>query len=100
MKSREPVLLVEAGSVPYNVTEEITMAPLEILEGTWEELSAHAEQLKGRQLRLIVLPQETTVSDIGINEAALREAAMRLFAESDNVVREPGKRKKHEVSPC
>lgn len=67
------------------------MTSLEILEGTWEELSAHAEQLKGRRLRLIVLPQETTVSDTGINEAALREAAMRLFAESDNLAREPGK---------
>ena len=67
------------------------MAQLEILEGTWEELSVHAEQLKGRRLRLIVLPQETTVSDTGINEATLRETAMRLFAESDNVAREPGK---------
>jgi hypothetical protein len=67
------------------------MEPLEILEGTWEELSAHADQLKGRRLRVIVLPPETGASDVSVNEAALREAAMRLFAQSDAVAREPGK---------
>ena len=67
------------------------MAPLEILEGTWEELSVHAEQLKGRRLRIIVLPQETKGSNAGVDEVTLRETAMRLFAESDNITREPGK---------
>ena len=67
------------------------MEHLEILEGTWEELSAHAEQLKGRRLRLIVLPQETKVANADVDEARLRETAPRLFAESDNTTREPGK---------
>jgi hypothetical protein len=69
--------------------ENIEMAHLEILEGTWEELSAHAEQLKGRRLRLIVLPQEAgeAVND----EMTLREETMRLLAEADSLSREPGK---------
>lgn len=67
------------------------MVRLEILEGTWEELSAHAEQLKGRRLRLIVLPEESKAADAKVDEAALRTTAMQLFAESDNTPREPGK---------
>ncbi|MGE0825628.1 MAG: hypothetical protein AB7G75_02805 [Candidatus Binatia bacterium] len=67
------------------------MAPLEILEGTWEELSAHAEQFKGRRLRLIVLPQKTGTPDVSVDEAELRATAIQLFAESDDITREPGK---------
>ncbi len=32
--------------------------PLEI-EGTWDEISAHASRFAGRRLRLIVLPEES-----------------------------------------
>jgi hypothetical protein len=84
-------LLVEASSVHYNVIEEMNMASPEILEGTWEELAAHAEQFKGRRLRLIVLPQESMLPDANVNEVALRAIAMRLFAEGDSIAREPGK---------
>ena len=43
------------------------MVHLEVFEGTWEELAAHAEVLTGRRLRLIVLPvvTETTDEEIG-----------------------------------
>lgn len=58
------------------------MEDLEVLEGTWEELAAHAEAFKGRRLRLIVLPAD---------EATLREVAERLLAEADHLEREPGK---------
>jgi len=51
------------------------MAHLEVFEGTWEELTTHAETFKGRQIRLIVLPvaAETTASIT--DELQLREAA-------------------------
>jgi hypothetical protein len=32
--------------------------PLLELEGTWEEVAAHASELAGRRVRLIVLPTE------------------------------------------
>ena len=34
-----------------------------VLEGTWEEIEKHASELKGRKVRLIVLPPETVSSD-------------------------------------
>lgn len=36
----------------------MTSQPLE-LEGTWEEIVAHSQELAGRRVRLIVLSQET-----------------------------------------
>ena len=68
------------------------MAHQEVLEGTWEEISAHAEEFKGRKFRLIVLPQEETeVTGVISDETALRKTAARLFAETDNLEREPSK---------
>jgi len=67
------------------------MAHLEVFEGTWEELATHAEALKGRKLRLIVLPVEAETTDSITDEPRLREAAARLFAEADSLEREPGK---------
>jgi hypothetical protein len=66
------------------------MARIEILEGTWEELAAHAEAFKGRRLRLIVLPEETETMVPPPEETVLREAAERLFAEADSLERTPG----------
>jgi hypothetical protein len=71
--------------------KERKMARLEVFEGTWEELSARAEEFKGCKLRLIVLAKEAEASGVNTNEAALRETAARLFADADNVEREPGK---------
>ncbi len=67
------------------------MERLEVLEGTWEELAAHAEAFKGRKLRLIVLPAETTAAQPSDDETSLREASVRLLAEADDLEREPGK---------
>jgi hypothetical protein len=66
------------------------MAHLEVFEGTWEELAAHAETFKGRKLRLIVLPVTTATTDSVSDELRLREAAARLFAEADRLERQPG----------
>jgi hypothetical protein len=66
------------------------MAHLEVFEGTWEELAAHAETFKGRKLRLIVLPVTTATADGVPDELRLREAAARLFAEADHLERQPG----------
>ena len=63
----------------------------EILEGTWDELAARAEEFKGRRLKLIVLPAEPEVSGTAANETTLQEAARRLFTEADNIEREPGR---------
>ena len=67
------------------------MTHLEVFEGTWEELAAHAETFKGRKLRLIVLPvtAETTAAS-STDELRLHEAAARLFAEADCIERAPG----------
>ena len=67
------------------------MAQIEVLEGTWEELSTHAEEFKGRKLRLIVLPEEAEATGALTDEQKLREIAARLRAEADNLEREPGK---------
>ncbi len=67
------------------------MERLEVLEGTWEELAAHAEEFKGRKLRLIVLPAETTSVQHPADKTALREAAARLLSEADHLERGPGK---------
>ena len=72
------------------------MTRLEILEGTWEELAAHAEEFRGRRLRLIVLPTEPEGTGPVANETALQEAAKRLFAKADNVERKPGR----PILPC
>lgn len=47
------------------------MAEPQILEGTWEELSARAEEFKGHKLRLIVLPQAVGVSGMVSDETTL-----------------------------
>ena len=67
------------------------MSHPEILEGTWEELAARAEEFRGRRLRLIVLPIEPKVTETVANEIGLQEAAKRLFTEADNIEREPGR---------
>lgn len=67
------------------------MSHLEVIEGTWEELSAHAEEFKGRKLRLIVLPTEVESKRTVPSEVALHQTASRLFAEADTLAREPGK---------
>lgn len=67
------------------------MVCLEILEGTWEELAAHAEKLKGRRLRIIILPPEAVAAEVYTDQTTLRETAMRLFSEADMIAREPGK---------
>src|SRR5262245_62090800 len=67
------------------------MAHLEVLEGTWEELAAHAEKLKGRRLRVIILPPEVTATEVSADQTTLRETAIRLFSEADTLDRKPGK---------
>jgi hypothetical protein len=65
------------------------MTELEVLEGTWEELAVHAEILKGRKLRLIVLPKEEEIPG-GPLQQQLHDRAARLLATIDNLERKPG----------
>lgn len=67
------------------------MVRLEVHEGTWEELSAHAEEFKGRKLRLIVLPEEPEALASPPEDATLRNIAAQLFSEADNIERTPGR---------
>jgi hypothetical protein len=57
----------------------------QVLEGTWEELSSHADEFKGHKLRLIVLPD-----NIGTDQKTLHEAGLRLLEEGDTLERVPG----------
>ena len=57
----------------------------QVLEGTWEELSTHAEEFKGHKLRLIVLPD-----NIGTDQKTLQETGLQLLEEADNLERVPG----------
>ena len=58
----------------------------QVLEGTWEEITLHAEELKGQRLRVVVLPEETngTVQRQGAAFATPEERAraFRQWAES------------------
>ena len=67
------------------------MSRLEVIEGTWEELTARAEEFKGRKLRLIVLPTEAENYTTIPGEVELRQTAARLLLEADRLEREPGK---------
>lgn len=64
------------------------MAQLEVLEGTWEELAVHAETLKGKKLRLVVLAEDQAPS--APLQQHLHERAARLLAATDSLQREPG----------
>lgn len=65
------------------------MSPLAVLEGTWEELAVHAETLKGKKSRLIVLPEEQVLNVP--SQQKLHNRAARLLAATDSLQREPGK---------
>ena len=65
------------------------MERLEILEGAWEELAVHAGKLKGRRLRVFLLPLEAAAAEVGADQATLCETAIQLFSEADAIEREP-----------
>ena len=62
--------------------------PLLELEGTWEEVAAHAPEFAGRRVRLSVLPETLDASDavdlqahgIGPAQAAELRASLASFA--------------------
>lgn len=51
----------------------------DILEGTWEEIAAHAEELQGQRLRLTVLADESVTA----NGTASDEAAAALVRDAE-----------------
>ncbi|HET6384887.1 MAG TPA: hypothetical protein VFJ58_15950 [Armatimonadota bacterium] len=64
----------------------------QILEGPWEDLLTHADELRGHRVRLIVLPADAPVAEPApSNQPALRERLQELLAEADRITREPGK---------
>lgn len=50
-----------------------------IIEGTWEEILLHENELTGKRLRLIVLPDQDLPLPVKPNEKVL--AALRTIAE-------------------
>jgi len=52
-----------------------------VFEGTWEELAAHADQFKGKRLRVMVLPPEGKGETDGSRR---RETVARLGGEIFN----------------
>jgi len=70
----------------------MTFEGCQILEGPWEKLLTHADELRGHRVRLIVLPAEAAVAEPAPgDEPALRERVQQLLAEVDRITREPGK---------
>lgn len=57
----------------------------QVLEGTWEEITKHAESLVGKKLRVTILDDEPTVKP---NEKAL--AVIQKVAERQKNMRETG----------
>jgi hypothetical protein len=55
------------------------MAQQQVLEGTWEEIALHAQELSGRRLRVIVLPEESNGAAPG--NALSEEEEERLLDE-------------------
>jgi hypothetical protein len=53
-----------------------SMTP-QVLEGAWEDILRHSDELTGRQVRLTVLPEDPQTVPNGKALAALREIAER-----------------------
>ena len=60
---------------------------MKIVEGTWDELQAQADDFRGHKLRLLVLP-DPEESD-NTRQAELTEAMARMFARADQCERSP-----------
>jgi hypothetical protein len=54
--------------------------PLEI-EGTWEEIAAHAPRFAGRRFRLIVLPEEPAELPAGEDSDSLEAKLAEIVAQ-------------------
>lgn len=50
------------------------MAPPQVLEGTWEELSVHAATFSGKKLRLVIVEDDDALT---YNPEEIRIAAIR-----------------------
>lgn len=50
----------------------------QLLEGTWEEISQHADELKGRYLKIAVLDAQPSVTQATVHEETLMEALDRI----------------------
>ena len=74
------------------MTDVITRPELE-LEGTWEEILAHAPELAGRRVRVIVLPTSAHNGTYNKREqelpSALTAENQRLLAVLDELKRTP-----------
>jgi hypothetical protein len=57
------------------------------VEGTWDELQAHAEDFRGHKLRLVVLPDSSEADDARQEE--MTAAVLRMFAKADQLERSP-----------
>lgn len=44
------------------------------LQGTWEEILAHSDELAGREVRVIVLPTQTEAKDSSSSNSLLKYA--------------------------
>jgi len=60
-----------------------------ILEGTWDELAAHADELRGyKHLRLIIPEKASTPEEQGIDGPSLAEVLAPLLEEAKHIQRE------------
>ena len=60
---------------------------MKIVEGTWDELQAQADDFRGHKLRLLVLPDPPESDDA--RQTELTEAVTKMFARADQCERSP-----------
>jgi len=58
---------------------------MKIVEGTWDELQAQADDFRGHKLRLLVLPEPPEPDDA--RQAELTDAVTRMLARADQCER-------------
>jgi len=46
----------------------------QVIEGTWEEIAAHAAAFQGRRVQLLVFPSPEPINDVAVNGSSPTEA--------------------------
>ncbi|HLV81837.1 MAG TPA: hypothetical protein VKT32_16235 [Chthonomonadaceae bacterium] len=70
------------------------MAQQQIIKGTWDEIAAHADELRDRgELTLIVpaRPDKEAAAQNGKEQDALHQKLAAIIAEAESLESEPGK---------
>src|SRR5207249_699110 len=78
------------------------MAQQQVLEGTWEEIIRHADELAGHRLRVFILDAQTEINGHGdddVNPHALEEAVAALVNRTPEEIEQTRARLFQEMEP-